>query len=243
MGHNDLLGKSPQIGDRPVLQHGPHFKGRTGQHQHVHPSASKAQPGSGAHRIVEDHAIGGKLRLLAVIFRHDQVDVPGKISPNMLQHILPQDQRLAEGLADGLLGKIVIGGAKAAGGEDDVRPLPGDLPAPPAAVPGCPPTTVCQNTLTPTADSAREISLALVLVIFPRSSSVPTAMISAVCDITDAFFPIRSGLYPNPGLAPPGPWPPGRQYPERTRPAPRPPAPAGWRGGAGVKTVQQSLIG
>ena len=40
-----------------------------------------------------------------------------------------------------------------------------------------------------------------VLVIFPRSSSVPTAMISAVCDITDAFFPIRSGLYPNPGLA------------------------------------------
>ena len=56
----------------------------------------------------------------------------------MLQHILPQDQRLAEGLADGLLGKIVIGGAKATGGEDDVRPLPGDvqrLPQPFRVVP------------------------------------------------------------------------------------------------------------
>ena len=138
MGHNDLLGKSPQIGDRPALQHGPHFKGRTGQHQHVHPLRFKGAAGSGAHRIVEDHAIGGKLRLLAVIFRHGQVDVPGKISPNMLQHILPQDQRLAEGLADGLLGKIVIGGAKAASGEDDVRPLPGDvqrLPQPFRVVP------------------------------------------------------------------------------------------------------------
>ena len=127
MGHNDLLGKSPQIGDRPVLQHGPHFKGRTGQHQHIHTLCFKGAAGGGAHRIVEDHAIGGKLRLLAVVFRHGQVDVPGKVVPDRLQHILPQHQRLAKGLADGLLGEIVVGRPQAAGGEDDIRPFPGNL--------------------------------------------------------------------------------------------------------------------
>ena len=68
---------------------------------------------------------GAAHAMTPVSYTHLQVDVPGKISPNMLQYILPQDQRLAEGLADGLLGKIVIGGAKAAGGKDDVRSLPG----------------------------------------------------------------------------------------------------------------------
>ena len=38
-----------------------------------------------------------------------------------------QHQGLAKGLADGLLGQVVIGGPQAAGGDDDVRPLPGDV--------------------------------------------------------------------------------------------------------------------
>ncbi len=121
------LERARRYGSTHRSEHGLALVGRPRQHQHVDAVRFKGAAGGGAHRIVEDHAIRRQLRLLAVVFRHGQVDVPGKISPNILQNILPQDQRLAEGRADGLLGKIVIGGAQAAGGKDDVRPLPGDL--------------------------------------------------------------------------------------------------------------------
>ena len=48
---------------------------------------------------------------------------------------------------------------------------------------GLSPTTVCQKTLMPRAESAWEMVWALVLAMLPRSSSVPTAMSSAVCDM------------------------------------------------------------
>ena len=49
---------------------------------------------------------------------------------------------------------------------------------------GLSPTTVCQNTLTPRPDRLWDNTWALVLAMFPKSSSVPTAMISAVWDIS-----------------------------------------------------------
>ena len=127
MGDNDLAGKAPEVGDGVVLQHGPHLKGRAGQHQHVDAPGFKGAAGSGAHRVVENGAVCRKLRLLAVVFRHGQMNIPREISPDGFQHILPQHQGLAEGLADGLLGQVVIGGTQASGGEDDVRPLPGNF--------------------------------------------------------------------------------------------------------------------
>ena len=51
-------------------------------------------------------AVRREFRLLAVVLRHGQVHVPGKIRPDALQHILPQDQRLAEGLADSFIRQI-----------------------------------------------------------------------------------------------------------------------------------------
>ena len=50
---------------------------------------------------------------------------------------------------------------------------------------GLSPTTVCQKTLMPRPARASDSSWALVLAMLPRSSSVPTAMISAVCDMVN----------------------------------------------------------
>ena len=127
MGDDHLAGKPPQIGKRPVFEHRPHLKGRAGQHQHMDAIGFKGAAGGCSHRVCENRAVLRELRLLAVVFRHGQVDVPGKVVPDRLQHILPQHQRLAKGLADGLLGEIVVGRPQAAGGEDDIRPFPGNL--------------------------------------------------------------------------------------------------------------------
>ena len=110
-----------------VPEHGQHLKGRPRQHEHMGALCLKGTAGGRSHRVVKNDAVRREFRLLAVVLRHGQVHVPGKIRPDALQHILPQHQRLAEGGADSLLCQIVIGGSKTAGGNDDVRPIAGNV--------------------------------------------------------------------------------------------------------------------
>ena len=127
VGDDDLVGQRPEVGDHMALQHGQHLEGRTGQHQHMDAVGFKSAAGSGAHGIVEYSAALRQFRLLDVVLWHLPVGVPLKKGPDAIQNVLVEHQRLAEGLADGLLRQVIIGGPQAAGGDDDVRPLPGNV--------------------------------------------------------------------------------------------------------------------
>ena len=87
----------------------------------------KSAAGCGAHRIVEYGTAIRQLRLLEVVGGHLHVDVFLEKDFQVVKNVLVQYQGLAEGFADSLLGQVVIGGAQAAGGDDDVGPLPGDV--------------------------------------------------------------------------------------------------------------------
>ena len=127
VGHDDLVGQAPQIRRGATAEHGLALKGRAGQHQHMDAAALKGAAGGGAHGIVEHGAAHRQIRLPAVVLRHLPVERFPVKGPQIFHHIGMAFQRQAEHLADSLLGEIVIGGAEAAGGDDDIRPLPGDL--------------------------------------------------------------------------------------------------------------------
>ena len=138
VGQDHLSGDAPQVRDHVAVQHGPHLKGWAGQHQHMDAIGLKGAAGSSSHRVVEYRAALRQLRLLDIVLRHLHMDILFKKGPNILQNVRMQHQGLAEGLTDGLLGQVVVGGAKTAGGDDDIRPLPGDVQRflqPPGVVP------------------------------------------------------------------------------------------------------------
>ena len=134
--------------------------------------------------------------------------------PDVLQNVRVEHQGAFKGGADGLLGQIVIGGAQTAGGDEDVRPAAGDVQRllEPLGV-------VSHHRVPEDVDAqggeAWERIWALVLAMLPRSSSVPTAMSSAVCDM-------KSG--------PPEAGKPGR-FPGGDRPVGNVGMSAGWKAG------------
>ena len=127
MGDDGFVREVAQIGKDMAVQHGEHLEGRAGQHQNMDAVRFKGAAGSGAHRIVEHGAAHRQFCLLAVVLRHFDVGVVFEIIADGLQNILVENQRLAEGLADGLLGHVIVSGTQTAGGDDDIGPLAGDL--------------------------------------------------------------------------------------------------------------------
>ena len=47
--------------------------------------------------------------------------------PDVLENVGVEDKGLSEGFADGLFGEVVVGGAQAAGGNEDVAAATGDV--------------------------------------------------------------------------------------------------------------------
>ena len=138
MGDDDLLGEGAEVRLHAAAEHGLALVGRPRQHQHMDAVRFKGAAGGGAHGIVEHGAALRQLGLLGVVFRHGHMEGGLIEGPDVLQNVLVQHQLLAEGGADGLLGQIVVGGPQAAGGEDDVRPVAGNvqrLPQPLGVVP------------------------------------------------------------------------------------------------------------
>ena len=126
-GDDDLSGEGPEIRLHTPAEHGLTLMGRTGQHQHMDAAGLEGAAGGGAHRVVEYGAALRQLRLLDVVLRHGHVEGGLIKGPDVRQNVRMEHQLLPEGLTDGLLGQVVIGGAQAAGGEDDVRPAAGDV--------------------------------------------------------------------------------------------------------------------
>ena len=127
VGDDDLAGEVPEIGDHMTFQHGEHLKGRAGEHEHVDAVRLKGAAGGGAHGIVEHGAALRQLRLLEVVGGHLHVDVLLEKDFQAVENVLVQHQGLAEGLADGLFRQVIVSGAQAAGGNDDVRPAAGNV--------------------------------------------------------------------------------------------------------------------
>ena len=123
---DDPVGEGGQVGHGPVLEHVPALPGRARQHENVDPVLAEGAARGGAHRVVEDGAAHRQHGLLAVVLRHGPAR-PGEVGPNGLQDVRVELELSAEGLADGLLGQVVVGGAQAPGGDDDVRPAAGDV--------------------------------------------------------------------------------------------------------------------
>ena len=127
VGDDDFPGKAPEIGLGAAAQHGHHLVGRAGEHQHMDAVGFEGTAGGGAHGIVEHHAPLREHSLLAVVVRHGGVKVFFVEVRDVREDLRVEHQRLAAGGADGLLGEVVVGGAQAAGGDEDVRPVPGGV--------------------------------------------------------------------------------------------------------------------
>ena len=126
-GHNDLPGELSQIWLRMAAEHGLHLVGRAGKHQDMDAAALKGAAGSGAHRVIKHRAPLRKLRLPGVVLRHGYVEGRLVKGPDILQNVPVEDQLLPKGLADSLLGEVVIGGAQAPGGNENIRPAAGNV--------------------------------------------------------------------------------------------------------------------
>ena len=127
-GDDDPVGQLPQIGDRPVGKHGPALPGRAGEHDHVDPVRLKGHAGGGAPVVVQHGAPLGEHGLLVVVLRHGPaavelaevvLDAPGG---GRVEH-----QAFAEAPASTFLVRSSQVGPRPPGGDEDVRPGPGQL--------------------------------------------------------------------------------------------------------------------
>ena len=121
-----LVRASPEIGDHPGLQHEAHLPGRAGQLDHRGAVCDEGKARGGAVTVGKDGAALRQHGLTQVVLRHLPV-LLGKEGPDLLRLLFVHDQRHAENFADHVLGQVVVGGAKAPGGDDEVGPVPGDL--------------------------------------------------------------------------------------------------------------------
>ena len=98
----------------------------------------KPAAGGGAPVVLEGDTALGKPCLLVVVFRHVPVLWVElfEVSPHPPGGLLVVDQLLSKALRQNGFGQIVTGGAKPAGGDDDIGPLPGNFhrPAKPGRV-------------------------------------------------------------------------------------------------------------
>ena len=86
----------------------------------------KGTAGSGAPVVGQNGAPFGYQCLLKIVL--GQRAVGGlAIGLDALQRFLIIDQLLAKGLSQYVFGQVVTGGTQAAGGDDNIRPLPGQL--------------------------------------------------------------------------------------------------------------------
>ena len=132
-----LVRTSPEIGDHPGLQHEAHLPGRAGQLDHRGAVRDEGEAGRGAVKVGENGAALRQHGLAQVVFRHYPVFLSEE-GPDLLRLLLMQLERHAENFADDVLGQVVVGGAQAPGGDDEVGPVPGrlhGLPQPGGVVP------------------------------------------------------------------------------------------------------------
>ena len=125
-GGDDPVGEFLQVGQGPVAEHLLALPGRAGEHEHVGAAGYKGHPRGGAPVVVQHGAAFRDHGLLEVVLG-DRGAPGGEALPDPLGGGLVVDQLLAKGLGHGHLGQVVTGGPQAPGGDEDVRPAPGDV--------------------------------------------------------------------------------------------------------------------
>ena len=115
-----------QVGQGPVAEHHLTLPGRAGEHEHVGATGLEGHPRGGAPVVVQHGAPFGDHGLLEVVLG-DRGAPLGKPFPDPLGGGFVVHQFLPEGLGHRHLGQVVAGGPQAPGGDEDVRPVPGDV--------------------------------------------------------------------------------------------------------------------
>ena len=124
MGDDGLAGVAAQVGHGGVGEHGDHLLGRAGEHDDQLALPLHGETRRGALVVLEHGAAFGHLRLLAGI--GGQLDAAlGVVAGDALHGLLVAHHLRAEVGRYRLLGHVVKGGAKAAGGDDQVSSVKG----------------------------------------------------------------------------------------------------------------------
>ncbi len=109
-----------------ALQHGHQFRRRTGQHDDDFPRRrAHAAARRGADVVGKGRAAFGQHGLLALVFPHGRP--PPEVFLQAAQAVFMQSQRHTRHGSNGFLGQVIVGGAKAARGDDHVAPAEGLL--------------------------------------------------------------------------------------------------------------------
>ena len=131
--------KGAQQGQNLLPEHGLALPGRPREHNDPAALALEYAAGGGAPAVGEDGSPHREHGLLEVVLRHRGiVELLLEIIPDALGTLRVKDQVQAEGVGQSLAGQVVTGGAKAAGGDEDVGPAAGNvhrLPEPLGIVP------------------------------------------------------------------------------------------------------------
>ena len=121
VGDDLPVGKLLQIGDDAGAEHGVALLGRAGEHDDRFPVLFKGAARGGAPFVVKYRAALRQHGLLEVVGGEHSASLDILVQALILRLVPYQLQ--AEGSGQDLLGQIVAGGAQAAGGDDDIRPL------------------------------------------------------------------------------------------------------------------------
>ena len=120
-------GLSGKPGHDPVMQHGQEFGRRAGQQDDQLAAFRRCGAARGrAHTVGKGVAAARQPGLLVLVLAHGPVT---EVFPQPAQAVRIFFQRQAQDAGHGLLGEIVVGGAQAAGGDDQVAALQGGAQA------------------------------------------------------------------------------------------------------------------
>ena len=125
MKADDLMTEALQIALSLPGEDALQLMGRAREHQDVDAAGLKGTAGSRPGGVGQDRAVFRQPRLPEVVLRHGDVHRGLKKAADVGLDLRVVDQLPSKALRHHLLCEVVIGGAQAAGGEEDVRPSPG----------------------------------------------------------------------------------------------------------------------
>lgn len=126
MEADDLLAESLNVFFGFPLKDALQLVGRAGEHQDVDAALLKGAAGGRAGGVGEDGAVFRQPRLLEVILRHGDMHGGLEEAADDGLDLRVVDELPAEALRHHGFRQVIVGGAEAAGGDDDVCPLSGD---------------------------------------------------------------------------------------------------------------------
>ena len=136
-GDDGPLGQAPEIGGRPVAEHGGTLPGRAGQHEDMDAVRLKGAARGRAPVVLKHHGPLGHVELLGVVGGHLPPDRLEKGAAAGLG-LGVVHQLAAKALGQDVFGQVVTGGSQPSGSDDEVGPGPGQLHGgaePPGIVP------------------------------------------------------------------------------------------------------------